>query len=781
MVFTATTTDINRLEGVSAGTAIAGKALVASDNTKDISGLGAIDCGAITSSGKLNVDGTITGKTSLTLDDTTLTESELAVLDGVSAGTATADKALVVNSSKNISGLGTIDCGAITSRSALNVDGTITGTTSLTLNNTTINTTELAVLDGANHGSATASKALVVDSNKDIKSIRNLSIDGEFSDGNYTFDTNGNVSGLGTIGCGAITSTGTISGKTSLTLDTKTITSDELGVLAGAQSGVATAGKALVVDTNKNIYDIKNLTIDGEFSDGNYTFDTNGNVSGLGTVDCGAITSSGKLNVTGTISGKTSLTLDTKTVTSNELGVLAGAKSGTAIAGKALVASDNTKDISGLGAIDCGAITSSGKLNVNDTITGKTSLTLDDTTLTESELAVLDGVSAGTAKASKALVLGSSKNVSELGDIGCGAITSSGKLNVTGTISGKTSLTLDTKTVTSNELGVLAGAKSGAATAGKALVVDTNKNIYDIKNLTIDGEFSDGNYTFDTNGNVSGLGTVDCGAITSSGKLNVTGTISGKTSLTLDTKTVTSNELGVLAGAKSGTAIAGKALVASDNTKDISGLGAIDCGAITSSGKLNVNDTITGKTSLTLDDTTLTESELAVLDGVSAGTAKASKALVLGSSKNVSELGDIGCGAITSTGTITGKTSLTLDDTTLTESELAVLDGVSAGTAKASKALVLGSSKNVSELGDIGCGAITSTGTISGKTSLTLDDTTLTESELAVLDGVSAGTAKASKALVLGSSKNVSELGDIGCGAITSTGTISGKNKFNIR
>ena len=172
----------------------------------------------------------------------------------------------------------------------------------------------------------------------------------------------------------------------------------------------------------------------------------------------GAITSSG------TISGKTSLTLDTKTVTSNELGVLAGAKSGAAIAGKALVASDNTKDVSGLGAIDCGAITSSG------------------------------------------------------------------------TISGKTSLTLDTKTVTSNELGVLAGAKSGAAIAGKALVASDNTK------------------------DVSGLGAIDCGAITSSG------TISGKTSLTLDTKTVTSNELGVLAGAKSGAAIAGKALVASDNS-----------------------------------------------------------------------------------------------------------------------------------------------------------------------------------------------------------------------
>ena len=40
---------------------------------------------------------------------------------------------------------------------------------------------------------------------------------------------------------------------------------------------------------------LKFLTIDGTFSDGNYTFDTNGNVSGLGTISSGAITSSGIL------------------------------------------------------------------------------------------------------------------------------------------------------------------------------------------------------------------------------------------------------------------------------------------------------------------------------------------------------------------------------------------------------------------------------------------------------------------------------------------------------
>ena len=73
---------------------------------------------------------------------------------------------------------------------------------------------ELEFLDGITAGTAAASKVLILDSNKDIGTIRNLTIDGTFSDGNYTFDTSGNVSGLGTVGSGNITSSGTVQGTT---------------------------------------------------------------------------------------------------------------------------------------------------------------------------------------------------------------------------------------------------------------------------------------------------------------------------------------------------------------------------------------------------------------------------------------------------------------------------------------------------------------------------------------------------------------------------------------
>jgi hypothetical protein len=52
----------------------------------------------------------------------------------------------------------------------------------------------------------------------------------------------------------------------------------------------------------------------------------------------------------------------------------------------------------------------------------------------------------------------------------------------------------------------------------------------------------------------------------------------------------------------------------------------------------------------------------------------------------------------------------------------------------------------------------------------TIGSAAINESELETIDGVSAGTVSASKAVVVDGSKNIATLGTIGCGAITSTG-----------
>ncbi len=161
---------------------------------------------------------------------------------------------------------------------------------------------------------------------------------------------------------------------------------------------------------------------------------------------------------------------------------------------------------------------------------------------------------------------------------------------------------------------------------------------------------------------------------------------------------------------------------------------------------------------IVVGDVSISQSEIGFLDGAVAGTAVASKALIVDSSKNISSIGNIGAANITST---TG--SLTMGATTITESEIGVIDGVVAGTASASKALVVDGSKNISSIGNIGAANITST-----TGSLTMGATTITEAEIGVLDGVTAGTASASKALIVNSNKDISSIRNI-----SSSGTIT--------
>ena len=245
---------------------------------------GAIASGAITSTG------IVTG-TGFTAGNAVLAEAELELLDGLTAGTAIASKVVTTDANIDTSGQrnltitgeldaasldisgnadidGTTNLDAVDIDGAVQIDNTVTvgvddtgydvkffGATSgayllwdesadklltaggavvdivkdkLLIGGTAVTTTaaELNVLDAVTAGTATASKAIVLDSNKDIGTIRNLTIDGVFTDGNYTFDTSGNVSGLGTVASGAITSSGII--KTDSTTAATTTTDGSL-------------------------------------------------------------------------------------------------------------------------------------------------------------------------------------------------------------------------------------------------------------------------------------------------------------------------------------------------------------------------------------------------------------------------------------------------------------------------------------------------------------------------------------------------------------------------
>jgi hypothetical protein len=77
-------------------------------------------------------------------------------------------------------------------------------------------------------------------------------------------------------------------------------------------------------------------------------------------------------------------------------------------------------------------------------------------------------------------------------------------------------------------------------------------------------------------------------------------------------------------------------------------------------GRLAVSGNISGSiitgTQIEIGSAVITEAELELLDGITAGTAAANKAVVLDGSKNIATIGTIGSGAITSSGTIQGTT-----------------------------------------------------------------------------------------------------------------------------
>lgn len=100
---------------------------------------------------------------------------------------------------------------------SVSASGVITSASSLVVGSTTITEAEIGVLDAVTAGTVAASKALVVDANKDLATLRHLTISGNF-----------------------------VTGAT-------TLSEAELGVLDAVTPGTPAVSKALVLDANKGV------------------------------------------------------------------------------------------------------------------------------------------------------------------------------------------------------------------------------------------------------------------------------------------------------------------------------------------------------------------------------------------------------------------------------------------------------------------------------------------------------------------------------------------------
>ena len=141
-------TDLEKIDGITNGAGAANKALVLDGSADVASGLA-----ALTASGVITAAG-------FTIGSAVINETDLEKIDDITNGTAAANKAVVLDGSKNIGTLGAVTA------------------TSIVLGSADINETDLEQIDGLTAGTVTASKAVVVDSDKDIGNFRNVTLSG---------------------------------------------------------------------------------------------------------------------------------------------------------------------------------------------------------------------------------------------------------------------------------------------------------------------------------------------------------------------------------------------------------------------------------------------------------------------------------------------------------------------------------------------------------------------------------------------------------------------------
>ena len=238
--------ELETIDGVTAGTVSASKAIVV-DSNKDITGgrnitiTGELDAATLDISGDADIDGTLeTDALSINGTTVTSTAAELNILDGV---TSTAAELNILDGvTATATEINLLD-GVTSTTAELNIlDGVTSTATELNLlDGVTATTTELNYVDVATAGTVEASKAIVVDSNKDFTGARNITITGELDAA--TLDVSGDVDIDGTLEADAITINGTTLAET---------ISDTVGAMVGSNTET---GISVTYDDSDNTLD----------------------------------------------------------------------------------------------------------------------------------------------------------------------------------------------------------------------------------------------------------------------------------------------------------------------------------------------------------------------------------------------------------------------------------------------------------------------------------------------------------------------------------------------
>ncbi len=243
-IVSATAAQLN-FTSVAAGTAAASKAVVL-DSSRNITNINALTASQLTGTLQTAAQPNITSVgtlPTLTVGDITVNGSlilssgnvttALGYISGVTPGTAAPSKALILDSSSNISGIASL------------------GTTSISIGGNTIGATQSGYITGITTGTATASKALVVDSSRNIININALTA--SQLTGTLQTAAQTNITSVGTLT--SLTSSGAIA----FTSTTDAISSSSGGALT-VSGGLAVALSAYI---GSNLTVGGNLTVNG--------------------------------------------------------------------------------------------------------------------------------------------------------------------------------------------------------------------------------------------------------------------------------------------------------------------------------------------------------------------------------------------------------------------------------------------------------------------------------------------------------------------------------------
>ena len=391
---------------------------------------------------------------------------------------------------------GSIDGVTIGAASAGAITGTAITGTSFVIGSANINEAELETIDGVTAGTVAASKAVVVDSNKDFTGARNVTITGELDAG--SLDISGDVDVDGTLETDALSINGTAISSTAA----------ELNIMDGGTSATSTtlvdADRFVVNDNGTmkqvalpnlttylggNLGILSSVTAVGALNSGSIT-------SGFGTIDTGSST----ITTTGNISGGNVIISD-------------GGNIGSA------------SDTDAIAIASGGNVTVSQDLIITGNLTvGGTQTVVDTVTMNAANAVVFEGATADDHETTLTIVDPTADRTINLP-------------NQSGTLPVLAAASNDQVTATPAELSIMDGDKSAVSTtladADRVVVNDAGT----MKQVALTDFETYMETSLDTLSNVTTVGALNSGSITSgfgaidngSSAITTTGTLTGGT------------------------------------------------------------------------------------------------------------------------------------------------------------------------------------------------------------------------------------------------------------